>query len=224
LLVLPNFQQTFEIECDASGIGIGGVLMQNGRPVAYHSEKLDGACLNYSIYEKELFALVRVLEVWQHYLWTKEFVIHSDHESLKFLKSQANLNKHDAKWVEFIESFPYVIKYEKGKENVVADALSRKNTTLLTRIDTHILGLDELPNLYPSNSFFGTIYEQCSNFRRVDDFYLHEGFLFKAKKLCIPESSLRMLLLQEEHGGGLLAKDVPRRREAHQTMQYMHAS
>jgi hypothetical protein len=80
LLVLPDVQQTFEIECDASGIGLGGVLMQNGRPVAYHSEMLDGACLNYSIYDKELFALVRVLEVWQHYLWPKEFVIHSDHE------------------------------------------------------------------------------------------------------------------------------------------------
>jgi hypothetical protein len=78
---------------------------------------------------------------------------------------------------------------------VVADALSRKNTNLLTRIDTHILGLDELPNLYPFDSFFGTIFEQCSTSRRVDDFYLHDGFLFKANKLCILESSLRMLLL-----------------------------
>src|SRR4051812_27920498 len=86
LLALPDFTKTFEIECDASGIGIGGVLMQNGRPIAYHSEKLDGARLNYPIYDKELFALVRVLQVWQHYLWPKEFIIHSDHESLKYLK------------------------------------------------------------------------------------------------------------------------------------------
>ena len=93
LLVLPDFTKTFEIECDASGIGIGGVLMQNGRPVAYHSEKLDGARLNYPIYDKELFALVRVLQVWQHYLWPREFIIHSDHESLKYLKGQANLTK-----------------------------------------------------------------------------------------------------------------------------------
>ena len=104
--------------------------MQNGRPVAYHSEKLDGARLNYPIYDKELFALVRVLEVWQHYLWPKEFIIHSDHESLKYLRGQANLNKRHAKWVEFIESFPYVIKYKKGKENIVAGALSRQHTLL----------------------------------------------------------------------------------------------
>jgi len=93
LLVLPDFTKTFEVECDASGIGIGGVLMQNGKPIAYFSEKLGGAQLNYSVYDKELYALVRVLETWQHYLWPKEFVIHSDHEALKYLKVQAKLNR-----------------------------------------------------------------------------------------------------------------------------------
>ncbi|KAK1601654.1 hypothetical protein QYE76_016908, partial [Lolium multiflorum] len=186
LLALPDFAKTFEIECDASGLGIGGVLMQNGKPVAYYSEKLDGARLNYPIYDKELYALVRVLEVWQHYLWPKEFVIHSDHESLKYLKSQHNLNKRHAKWVEFIESFPYVIKYKKGKENVVADALSRKITLLLTRLEFHILGLEEIKELYPSDAFFGPIFAKCSVDRGFDDFYLHDGYLFKANKICIP--------------------------------------
>jgi hypothetical protein len=110
LLVLPNFAKTFEIECDASGIGVGAVLMQEGRPVAYFSEKMSAAALNYPTYDKETFALVRALKNWQHYLWPKEFVIHTDHESLKHLKGRQRLNKRQAKWVEFIETFPYVIR------------------------------------------------------------------------------------------------------------------
>ena len=112
LLSLPNFNKRFEIECDASDIGIGVVLMQEGRPIAYFSEKLSGAALNYTTYDKELYALVRALETWQHYLWPKEFVIHTDHESLKHLKGQHKLNKMHARWVEFIEVFPYVIRYK----------------------------------------------------------------------------------------------------------------
>ena len=86
VLALPNFNKTFEIECDASRIGIGAVLMQDKRPIAFFSEKLEGAALSYPTYDKELYALVRALQTWKHYLWSKEFVIHTDHESLKHLK------------------------------------------------------------------------------------------------------------------------------------------
>ncbi|KAH9724534.1 hypothetical protein KPL70_007519 [Citrus sinensis] len=89
-------------------------------------ETLSGPALNYPTYDKELYALVRALETWQHYLWPKEFVIHTNHESLKHLKGQYKLNKRHARWVEFIETFPYVICYKQGKENIVADALSRR--------------------------------------------------------------------------------------------------
>ncbi|KAL4013610.1 hypothetical protein IC575_025782 [Cucumis melo] len=92
-LALPNFDKSFEIECNASGIGIGPVLMQEKQPIMFFSEKLNGAQLNYSTYDKELHALVRALKVWQHYLWPKEFVIHTDHESLKHLKGQTKLTR-----------------------------------------------------------------------------------------------------------------------------------
>ena len=140
-LFFLTFSKTFEIECDASGVGIGAVLMQDRNPIAYFSEKLSGSTLNYPTYDQELYALVRVLQTWQHYLWPKEFVIHTDHQSLKHLKGQQKLNKRHARWVEFIETFPYVIKYKQGKENVVADALSRRYT-LLSALETNFLVLN----------------------------------------------------------------------------------
>ncbi|WMV17938.1 hypothetical protein MTR67_011323, partial [Solanum verrucosum] len=121
--VFTWFSKSFEVECDASGKGICAVLMQDSKPIAYFSENLSGATLNYSIYDKELYALVRALATWQHYLWPREFVVKTDHESLKYLKSQGKLSRRHAKWVEFIETFPYVIAYKQGKENVVADVL-----------------------------------------------------------------------------------------------------
>ena len=91
--------------------------------------------------------MVRTLETWQHYVWPKEFVIHSDHESLKHLKGQGKLSRRHAKWVEFIETFPYVMKYKQGKENIVADALSRRYV-LLSTLDARFLGFEHIKELY----------------------------------------------------------------------------
>ena len=130
MLALPNFSKTFEIECDVSTIGIGAVLMQEKKPIAYFNEKFNGVILKYATYMKELYALVRALQTWQHHLWQKEFVIHTDHESLKHFKRRVKLNKHQAKWIEFIKSFPFVIQYKKGKDNIVVATLSRRYTLL----------------------------------------------------------------------------------------------
>ncbi|XP_052481184.1 uncharacterized protein LOC128035478 [Gossypium raimondii] len=202
LLVLPDFAKMFEVECDASGVGIGAVLTQDGRPVAYFSEKLNGAVLNYPTYDKEMYALIRALETWQHYLWPKEFVIHSDHEALKHIKGQAKLNKRHAKWVEYLESFPYIIKYKKGKENIVADALSRRYT-LLSHLDAKLLGFVFLKEMYVDDVDFGAIYKSCEN-KAVDKYFRFDGFLFHESKLCVPQSSIRKLLVIEAHGGGLM--------------------
>ena len=202
ILALPNFSKSFEIECDASGIGIGAVLLQEGHPIAYFSEKLSGAALNYSTYDKELYALVRALKTWQHYLFPKEFVIHSDHESLKYLKGQGKLNTRHAKWVEFLEQFPYVIKYKRGKGNVVADALSRRHA-LLSMVETKLLGLEVLKGLYEEDKEFGQRYKECEKMAK-GEYYRFEGFLFRANRLCVPQSSIRELLVKEAHRGGLM--------------------
>src|SRR6187399_2098019 len=203
LLAQPNFDKPFEIHCDASGTGIGGVLMQEKCPIAYFSEKLSGAQLNYPIYDKELYALVRVLRVWEHYLRPHEFILHTDHETLKYLKGQTKLNKRHAKWSEFIESFPYVIKYIKGKENVVADALSRK-CMLVTQLELNVIGFEHIKDLYEHDPFFANAYAKCLTHTSWEHYYIKDGYLMRANKLCIPESSLCLLLLQESHGGGLM--------------------
>ena len=102
ILALPNLDKSFEIECDAYGVGIRVVLMQEGHPIAYFSEKMNGVVLNHSTCDKELYALLRALQTWQYYLLPKKFVIHSDHESLKHLKGQSKLSADD-----YLATSPY---------------------------------------------------------------------------------------------------------------------
>jgi hypothetical protein len=159
-LQLPDFNKVFKLECDASGIGLGVVLLQEGKPIAYYSEKLSGASVKYSTYDKEVYALVRTLHTWQHYLWHCKFIIHSDHKALNHIRTQTNLNRHHAKWVEFIESFPYIINHKNGKDNVIADALSRRYT-MLSQLDFIIFGLQTLKDQYVNNADFKDALSHC---------------------------------------------------------------
>ncbi|XP_028184710.1 uncharacterized protein LOC114371490 [Glycine soja] len=148
--------------------------------------------------QEEAFAALkhRALQTWQHYLLPKEYVIHSDHESLKYLKGQGKLNKRHAKWVEFLEQFPYVIKHKKGKGNVVADALSRRHA-LLAMLETKLFGLESLKDIYEHDVDFAEIFAACEKFSE-NGYYRHNGFLFKANKLYVPKCSIRELLAKSE--------------------------
>ncbi|KAF8109185.1 hypothetical protein N665_0101s0015 [Sinapis alba] len=202
VLTLPNFDKTFEIECDASGTGIKAVLTQGGRPVAFFSQKLSRAALNYPTYFKKLYALVRSLETWQHYLISKEFVILTDHETLKHLRGQTTLKRRHTRWLEFVEAFPYVIKYKKGKDNVVAEALSRRHTLIAT-MEAKIVGFELIKYSYATALDFQ---ETFTNRARgaFSSYYEHEGFLFMDNKLCITRRSMRDLLTREVHCEGLM--------------------
>jgi len=85
VLALPNFYRVFELECDASRVGIRVILSREKRPLAYFSEKLNEAKRKYSTYDKEFYALVCALEHWKHYLVGVKFILHLDHEALKFI-------------------------------------------------------------------------------------------------------------------------------------------
>eukprot|EP01018_Ginkgo_biloba_P007610 Gb_17043 [translate_table: standard] len=205
VLSLPNFDKVFEVECDASGVGIGAVLSQEGQPVAYFSEKLNEARQKYSVYDKEFYALVQALKYWRHYLLPKEFVVFTDHQALKFINSQVNLNALHAKWVETLQSFTFTLRHKSGKSNQVADSLSRR-TTLLTAMSTGVTDFASVKEQYEADEDFRqalrqeSSHQQRGSVRRV---FLQDGYLFKGKQLCIPDSPMRENIIRELHSGGL---------------------
>jgi hypothetical protein len=115
------------VECDASGNGIGAVLMQEGRPLAFESRPLKGKDLHKPIYEKEMMEILHALKKWCPYLIGRHFKVKTDHDSLKYFLEQRLSSKEQQKWVTKILGYDFEIVYKKGKKNVVADALSRKD-------------------------------------------------------------------------------------------------
>lgn len=126
VLTLPNFTLPFVIETGATGVGLGAVLMQGGRPIAYFSKSLGVKARTQSIYEKEGMAILEALNKWRHYLVGNKLIIRTDQKSLKYLTSQRLLEGVQHKLMLKLLEYDYSIEYKKGKENSVADALSRK--------------------------------------------------------------------------------------------------
>jgi hypothetical protein len=122
---------------------------------------------------------------------------------LKHIRGQEKLNKRHAKWVEFIETFLYIIKHKKGKDNVIVDALSRRYT-MLSQLDHKIFGLESLKELYAIDFDFKDAYENCREGKTWNKYVLHDGLLYRANKLCVPASSVHLLFLQKAYGGGLM--------------------
>jgi len=124
-LGLPDFDKPFVLETDASASGVRVVLVQEGRSLAFLNKALAPRHLGLSIYEKELLAVLMVVDKWRHYLEGSKFVIKTDHESLKFLLQQKLLTQLQWKGMTKLMGLDYVIQYRKGKEYLAANALSR---------------------------------------------------------------------------------------------------
>jgi hypothetical protein len=127
VLTTPDFTKTFIVECDALGNGIGAVLMQEGRPLAFESRPLKGRDLRKPIYEKEMMAILHALKKWHPYLIGRHFKVKTNHDSLKYFLEQRLSSEEQQKRVTKILGYDFEIVYKKGKQNVVADALSRKD-------------------------------------------------------------------------------------------------
>ncbi|KAI5652974.1 hypothetical protein M9H77_30161 [Catharanthus roseus] len=140
ILSLPDYSKSFEVHTDASDFAIGGVLMQDGHPIAYESRKLNETERRYTVQEKEMTAIIHCLRVWRHYLLGSRFVIMTDNIATSYFQTQKKLSPKQARWQDFLAEFDYSLEYKPGKANVVADALSRKvELASISRVDSPLL-------------------------------------------------------------------------------------
>ena len=203
VLAIPDFDKLFEVDCDASGVGIGAVLSQEGRPIAFFSEKLSDARQKWTTCEQELYAVVRSLYHWEPYLIQQEFTLNRDHQALKYLQNSAKPNRMHARWIAYIQRFMFSIKHKSGQTNKVADALSRR-ASLLIVVKQEVSGFEYLKELYAEDEDFQDEWAKCTaDPPELGKFQLLEGFLFFEDRLCIPRGSLREHIIREIHGGGL---------------------
>ncbi|KAL4014044.1 hypothetical protein IC575_026234 [Cucumis melo] len=143
VLTLPTPGVEFDIYCDASHQGLGCVLMQKGKVVAYASRQLKKHECNYPTHDLELAAVVLALKLWWHYLYGERCHIFTDHKSLKYIFDQKELNLRQRRWLELIKDYDCTINYHPGKANMVADALSRNSShsnITLNSIGSSLLG------------------------------------------------------------------------------------
>nr|GEW20463.1 putative reverse transcriptase domain-containing protein [Tanacetum cinerariifolium] len=127
ILSLPEGTDDFVLYCDASLKGFGAILMQREKVIAYASRQLRKNKENYTSHDLELGAVVFALRLWRHYLYNTKCMVYTDHKSLKYILDQKELNIRQRRWSELLSDYDCVIRYHPGKENAVADALSRKD-------------------------------------------------------------------------------------------------
>ncbi|KAJ4795033.1 polyprotein [Rhynchospora pubera] len=211
VLALPDFSKPFVVEADACQTGIGAVLMQDRRPIAFFSKGLSLKNQSLSTYEKELLAVVSAVTKWKHYLMGTTFVIRTDHISLKHLLEQRINTAMQHKSLSKLLGLSYTIEYKKGSTNVVADALSRRQPCAdyndVTPSEHYMVSeiipqwVTELQGSYAGDDWISKLKHQLSE-AQPDDGKIteHHGLLRYKGKICVGQADYwRKKLIHEMH-------------------------
>lgn len=147
------------VETDASGHGLGAVLMQDNHPVAYFSRVLPQRVRQHSVYERELMAVVFAVQKWRHYLLGRQFVVRTDQWSMKYFLEQRLVSEDNQKWLTKLMGFHFDIQYRPGLENKAAEALSRMQPTLncIAITTPKVLQLGEIKNEVATDEVLGKL-------------------------------------------------------------------
>ncbi|KAK8951688.1 hypothetical protein KSP39_PZI004152 [Platanthera zijinensis] len=216
VLALPNFTASFTVETDASNTGVGAVLTQGNRPLAYFSKALGMKNKLLPAYEKEMLAIVLAVQHWRHYLVGGQFIIKTDHQSLRFLTDQKLVAPAQQKYLYKLMGYDYVIHYRQGKENVCADALSRQfegTTTESEEQPREAYGLSVVTSdllQQVKQSWIGdrrvqkiiSVKEHDDN-AKLDYTWQHGILKRKGKLLVGADAGLKQRLLQMYHDGAI---------------------
>jgi ribonuclease HI len=227
VLTLPDIKKDFVVYYDASKQGLGCVLMQEGKVVAYASRQLKKHEENYPTHDLELAAVVHALKIWRHYLMGNKCELFTDHKSLKYFFTQTELNMRQRRWLELIKDYDVEINYHPGKANVVADALSQKTycnnlmvkeeqPTLheeLEKLRIEIVDhgqVNELRVTYDLEERIRTAQKSCAEIKvlrelmkegKAKDYRLDEqGIVWLKERICVPQDkALLEQIMKEAH-------------------------
>lgn len=204
-LTLPDFTKSFEVTTDASNIAIGVVLSQEDRPITFFSKRLCPRMQASSAYVQELFFITESVKKWRQYLIGKKFRIFTDQRSLKHLLSQVVQTPEQYKWATKLLGYDFEIIYKPGKENIVADALSRiDQPQLLTLYATKLGWLADLRSFYTTTVGKALIHTLLSKTTGSNEFHIHDGLLYHSHRLYIPDQpTIHTTLLHEYHSSPL---------------------
>ncbi|KAL4377359.1 hypothetical protein GQ457_02G020790 [Hibiscus cannabinus] len=206
ILRLPDFTKEFVVETDASGVGIGAVLQQEGRPLAYFSQKLSPRMQGASTYNREMYAITQAVGKWRQYLLGRRFSIITDQRSLRELTQQTIQTPEQQRWLSKLIGFDFDIKYRPGRQNDVADALSREvASSCLALARTWYGVLDDIRAASIHDPFLIQIRQALQAGSLEHPGYTeHNGVLLFHGRIVVPhEIALRSLLLREFHSSRL---------------------
>src|ERR1044071_8924493 len=200
VLTLPEGSDDFVVYTDASHQGLGCVLMQRGKVIAYASRQLKIHEKNYTTHDLELCAVVFALKIWRYYLYGTKCVVFTDHKSLQHIFNQKDLNMRKQRWVELLNDYDCEICYHPGKANVVADALSRKERIKLQCARVHTDLQDRILQAQHTSVTQGNMYDEMSCGAETQLETKPDGLLYFLNRLWIPDrDDLRTFLMNEAH-------------------------
>ena len=207
MLALPDFTKVFIVESDASTHGFGAVLLQEQHPIAYFSRPVAPRHRALAAYERELIGLVHAVRHWRPYLWGRTFLVRTDHYSLKLLLDQRLSTIPQHHWVGKLLDFDFLVEYKPGAMNIVADTLSRRNTSeegsVLALSAPRFDFVDRLRLAQRQDPALAALRDEIAAGTRGAPWSLLDGMVAYADRLYIPpDSPLLLEVVAATHDDG----------------------